>query len=373
MNARKVLVVGNATIDAYLKSVSYQIKDNTAHLKDENSGIETKIECVEELRSGGKHFAKQHLYFALQGFSYEERFGGGGVNSVRELSAIVNWDISYLDMSTPSLDTSKPGRTLAGYLAKLGITPIFLSTRPIPLNLVLGTRHDKIVLKSPLLQQVELWEKQSDLQSLLSFIVHGLGYNAILFNSVKDVSLAEYIVSSIADKMAVITRSLPPDFVIDRVLPFCLCQFNYDEFGYILYNRVIGDENDRFQAAVEGLDQLRLMRRLQLPVVVTLGKNGALIATKRETYHIRLQEDKLDQVQNYLKGRTSQLTGAGDAFAAHSFRAWLLNANSVDIAIAGNIGAVKFLGYKALNKDDFVIAEIGVRKPKLYLPLEKVF
>ncbi|MBW2988120.1 hypothetical protein DRJ48_02225 [Candidatus Woesearchaeota archaeon] len=363
----KVLVVGNATIDAYPRAIRHNIEGSVVHIHDSVEGRKLEIICEEELRKGGKHFAREHLFFQLQGVLCSEKFGGGGLNSVRELSKIVDWELSYLDMSTPSLDTREPGRTIAGYLSSMHITPIFLSTRPVPLNLVLGTRDDKVIIKSPLQEQVGVWTPENnDLKKIIGFIINHIGYDAILFNSIKDEGLAEYIIESEPQKMAVITRSLEPEFVLSRVLPECLCQFNYDEFGYIIYNEVIGDEEERFEAAIEGIQQLRSKHKLEYPVFVTLGKNGTLVADRHQTYHIRLNTNKYYEVQEFIRKNSTDLTGAGDVFAAHVFKAWLLGYGLLYTAVMSSMGAIKHLGYHDLKPSDFWVGVATSQKPSKY-------
>ena len=227
--------------------------------------------------------------------------------------------------------------------------------RPIPLNLVFSEssdgRSDKIIVKSPLKTDVM---NQYTRQKAADLI--GKAY-AVLFNSLKDENLASIVLDESRKNgllMGVITTSLDPDYVLKQVVPYCVCQFNYDEFGFVVNpnHKVEGNENDRIESAIEGIRNLRKGHSARQNIYVTLGKNGVLCSDTFGIYHVRLKDEKLTEINDTVKFRDESTCGAGDAFAASVFRYEMLQSVSVEqIAKLACRDAVRYLGYSGEVRD----------------------
>ncbi len=349
---KKRLVIGNATIDGILdKEVFVEVREHNVVLRYKNSEIEIPVERG-PIKAGGKYTAARSFCEEVQKFPKTEQFGGGGYLSAVLLRKISDAQIYYLDISTPSLDTAVPGTSLANKLQSMNIHPYFLGARPVPFNIVLGERADKIIIKSPL--------GNTTFGEYHPYLVNALinGCQGILFNSLKDHSLVELAVNGAKGKtlVAVVTNSLDPDFVLERVIPFGVCQFNYDEFGYVVNpdHKVIGDEETRVESAFEGIKRIRADYNKKDNVYVTLGRNGVLCADSSGIHHVRLKEGVLERIQPIVNANPASNCGAGDAHAASVFNGELSRLPVTDIAQRACITAVRYLGYDGkLSQADF--------------------
>jgi len=350
------LVIGNTTIDAVLgDDVDVEILGHSVTLKTAgNKNLFIPVQCG-PIAPGGNYTAKVDFYNELQNFPRTEQFGGGGYLSAVMLSKISDDKVCYLDISTPSLDMSVPVTSLANKLESMGIESYFLNCMPIPLNIVLGKRSDKIVIKSRLIKTVFGKYHPALVNELIN------DSRGILLNSVKDESLVELVLNS--DKkektlVAVITKSLEPDYALRRVVPNCICQFNYDEFGYIINpeHDVIGDEETRIESAIEGIKRIRADYNKKDSMYVTLGKNGVLCSDSNYVYHVRLKDEFLEKIDEAVNKNTASTCGAGDAHAAGVLNEELKRLYVLEIAKKACAVAVSYLGFKdILDDNSFII------------------
>ena len=350
----KKLVIGNACIDGILCSdVSSDVRENSVLLEYGGKGVEIKVEGG-PIKAGGKYTAKEDFCHALQEFSRIEQFGGGGFLSVSTLRKITDDELFYLDISTPSLDTSIPGTSLADRLDSMKVNPYFLSAKPMPFNVVLGKRADKIVLRSR--------QSKPVFGEYCNYLIDALmqDCDGIMFNSLKNVSLVEKVIDSALNGktvVGVITDSLDPDYVLEKLVPNIICQFNYDEFGYIVNpdHKVIGDEDTRIESAYEGIKKIRRDYHGNNHLFVTLGKNGVLCSNESEIYHVRLKDESLEKIQECVNKNPTSTCGAGDAHGASVFNDEITRLSVREIAQRACAVAVRYLGYNGkLSKVDFV-------------------
>ena len=350
----KNLVIGNAAIDGILgREVIAEVREHSITLKYNQHTIEIPVKDG-PIRAGGKYTAEISFCEALQSYPFSEQFGGGGYLSATTLRRIAKGEIFYLDISTPSLDSSVPGTSLADKLHSTGINPYFLSARPMPFNIVLGERADKIIVKSRL--------GGSTFGEYHAYLINALinGCQGILFNSLKDNALVELAVNGArAGKtlVGVITNSLDPDFVLERVVPHCICQFNYDEFGYVVNpnHKVVGDEETRIEGAFEGIYRIRKDFHSTNHIYVTLGRNGVLCSNSDGIHHVRFKDEVLEKIQPVVNQNPKSNCGAGDGHASSVFNDELSGLPITEIASRACITAVRYLGYTGkLTQKDFV-------------------
>ncbi len=382
--AEKILVVsGGITHDATSKNVVAQINSEGDTITLEDKFDETlgkhQIKTSEgPITAGGKYVADRQLFDLVDKLNMNTTPGGGGFNTVINLqrrSGGSGAQVMYLDLSTPSLDTHKPGRSFYDHLQGLGIEAYFVSARPMPVNIVVSmgsnTRRDKTILKSPM-EQVEKEKLYTKHHEHIDNVLSSSDY--IAFNSVKEEWLAEKAVAQGRDGgktvIGVVTRSLDREFVKRVILPSCVVQFNYDEFHYITGDDIVGDENTRMDAAVEGLKKIRHLCNGH-ERYVTLGSNGALVDDGKRIYHVKLDEGLGLEVAKYVARLPGATCGAGDAFGAgitlaeYEFR-HKGNPTKMPLClmkcIRGHEAALKHLGYeRALDPvKDFTVALVGL-------------
>ena len=357
---KKLLVLGNAALDGIVnKEVFVNIHSDDVFLSYDNERLKLSV-VGGPIKPGGKYNAMGCFREQVVGLPFDEQFGGGGYNSVMALKKITTDDVYYLDLSTPSLDSVVPGTSLANRLSASGIFPCFISARPMPFNVVLGSRADKIIIKSKVEPPI-LGEYHYPTINHLMQICDG-----VLFNSLKEEALVELAVSGTREQgktlVGCITTSLDPDFVLKKVVPYAVCQFNYDEFGYIMNpdHGIVGDENTRIESAVEGLRKLRMDYGCKQNTYVTLGSNGALCCDGISIYHIKLTDDVLKDIALVVDENPASTCGAGDAHAGSVFYGEVLGMSLLDTAKKACKTALRHLGYdKRVINDDFVVKKVG--------------
>ncbi len=344
------LIVGNASIDAYIKDEKHSIIGETVTISQGTREITIKLDYSSGFTD--KMSAIDEFFRLLQGFEFSEKFGGGAYNSVTSFRKISQGLVSLLDPQTPALDSTVPGSNLKQYLQRQGIDARFLSTVAMPVNIILGDRGGKLIIKGP---KREYSLSSFDNREVDSFL-REYKFTHFLINSLKGHQLAEKIVRQ-NNVMAVITKSLDPNFVLQVLAPRCdALQFNYDEFGYIINdgNKVIGDENERFESAIDGILRLKTDYNTKGNIYVTLGSNGILASSKGQIHHIRLVEETGERVTKYVAKDSTCVTGAGDCAAAYLFKGLINGLEPKRIGLEGCIGAIHHLGYHSISADDFI-------------------
>jgi len=338
---KKQLIVGNAAIDGIIgKKVHVKIGKYNVTLNYNGHRLKIPVEKG-PIHSGGKFTATIDFYQKVHDMSRIEQFGGGGYLSSTVLRKISEHELFYLDISTPSLDTSVPGKSLADRLQSMNTNPYFLSARPLPFNIVIGKREDKIIIKSRL--------GTTTFGEYHAYLVNALtkSCDAMLFNSLKDEGLVDLLMKSPKKtKVGVITSSLDPDYLLEKVIPNCICQFNYDEFGYVVNpdHKVKGDENTRIESAVESIKRIRKDYNQHDHIYITLGKNGVLCSDNSKVYHLKLKDRVLEEIQKVVIENPASTCGAGDAFGTGATWALLQGFSLPEALRAGSINAASVVG-----------------------------
>jgi sugar/nucleoside kinase (ribokinase family) len=285
-------------------------------------------------------------------------YGGGAFNSLIALRMISpTLPIRYLDSCFFSADFEK-------HIASQAVQFDCLKLRPIPNNVVVGRRCNKVILKSPICPSDAMNELQC---GKLDWLTES---QAVLANSIKDPPVVELLVQSATRRLtrlyAVLTQSLSSDFVCSRVFPAASVIFsNWDQVSHLT--------GLKFEQTLEGallaLDWLR-SRAPDAHNFLTMAKQGTLVAPAGEFvgYHVRLksplQTNKPDE----------RACGCGDAFAAGVF-AYLEDGSTLltsfssrcrqqlSGALSGCAAAVRWLGSaQQLSEGDFAIQEFPLGK-----------
>ncbi|OIO64162.1 hypothetical protein AUJ68_07070 [Candidatus Woesearchaeota archaeon CG1_02_57_44] len=347
-------IIGNATLDGIIGCPAC-VGDYMLTFMTHSGPVAVEVPSRDDGRggpvaAGGKYTVATLLYDLT--VPWTPRFGGGGYNSATVLAGLIGGHadvvrsapdaprdapielLRYLDLSTPALDTGRPGVSAAQDLAALGIEPYFLSCRPMPFNLVVGGRADKVILRSEITQPTISPLHHDWIGTVLD------ASDAVLVNSAKDPFLLERAMQSGKTQLAVVTQSLPRDYVLSTVIDRTACQLNQDEIGY-----VARDANP-----LSAIGQFSSLQK-QLGLYVTLGSAGTLVAQGDHVYQVQLTDAAKAQVGNAIAARDSASCGAGDAHAAGVFYAQLAGKGPIDCAIQGTLAAVAYLGFTAEHKD----------------------
>lgn len=380
------LVIGNGTIDCPLEEnvrVTYE-KLLGRKYKVTLSRGKNKLEIYGSdgpIKGGGKYTSTTvfHIDAEESGFlSKERRPGGGGVNSLKEISRLLDETkgikfssfVDYFDLGIPSLFFEGDGRKfLNKILENEYVRTYFQSRRPLPINILLSNdRKDKVIIKSPI-EEVKIYD--GNIRTLDDRLEEA---DSIFMNSVKEEEIARHVVekarSSNGKKLySVITKSLDPNFVQKEIIPYGVDIFNYDEFGYVMgYQTNERDEKERIDIAIENIRKIRTQGlNTRYNIFVTCGENGVLTADQDSIYHIRLKDDVLKKVNDVIERKKGATTGAGDVFAGAVFfyEKFLKEKNIQTLAKKACIRAVKYLGYDKVSLDDFVVTEYKIFDRKI--------
>lgn len=286
------------------------------------------------------------------------RAGGGAVNSAIALALIAS------GVRARILDAACADRIIARRLAYPGMETRFLGCRAVARNAVLGDRCDQLVVRSPIERVSALSVEQ------LKELAWLMECPCVLANSVKDVSIMERLVRVTARGprlYAVLTGSLPADFVVQRVLPCAHAIFaGWDEVGHV--TRLDAAQN--MDAALAHIEWLAL-RAPQAMIFLTMGKEGALVVGPGcpIVHHVRL-DGPSPGVQSLIRRDPTRVCGAGDAFAAGAFvaletRVPLVSGGDgvaspvIRAGLAGCAAAVRWLGrVEGLRVLDFELTRL---------------
>ncbi len=375
-----ILVIGNSTIDAYLRDdiaavVRNEYEERNDETKDKNrefkratvrltgkehegSDLDFEIETISgPIQPGGKYTAQTDFSQIVDKVAEHKQPGGGGYNTAVGIRKIIQGVFAEFERALREeankryglyyVDVSTPYQEITDLLRAADIAPHFLCYRQVPTNLILNSAHvqgledllrqrercDKIIIKQGLKKKVDVAcldvLEHEDIERAIN------SSSAVLINSLKDEEIAKLIVEKAravgVPLYAVITTSLNSSFVLREIAPYATLIFNYDEFNHVLRgeniskNNVNGNENDKasIDECVAGLQFLRAEycrddqhRDGQHMIYVTLGRNGALCDDGRNIYHIRLKKEADVSVQEFLLQFDKTTCGAGDNFAA---------------------------------------------------------
>tara|TARA_Y100000310_G_scaffold167856_1_gene167832 strand:+ start:40407 stop:41513 length:1107 start_codon:yes stop_codon:yes gene_type:complete len=344
------LFIGNMAADVILDpSVDVNIDGSKITLTDEQKTLEIIVD-EPDIQAGLKLQAVSDNLGDILSFPYEFLFGGGGYNSVRSIHTPQNLEFQYLDTSSPRVHYGPIQQDAAQSVTIAGATPVFLGKRPIPLNIVLGDRTDKIIIKSGV-EQVSFTDAEQ--REISDYCAQA---SAIAFSSVKDQYFAESAVQQ-ADRKVVaanVTTSLDPDFVMEHVLPSVVFQSNADELDYLLTN------GERSQIPHEGQDlvnyisrEIQSLRSENPPsytrnMYVTIGRDGVVCSDTDGVYHVRLKDPTLQAIDAVVSKKLASTNGAGDAFFGKVAISEYRNSHQkhvTGIAMDATRNAVEHIGY----------------------------
>src|SRR3989338_1386777 len=173
----KIVVAGNATIDAIVSGNTEKIGNDTIAVTSDGTKVSFRIEDP-PIRNAYKHRVNQNISQIVEPLWHRMQPGGGGYNSVtamRHLSGIGNeLELHYIDVSIPH-------HLIAKGLGRNGIIYHFFFERDVPVNAIIGVDGDRVVVKGYQLSRVEPDENKN--QRTKEIID---GSDSILLNSVKD-------------------------------------------------------------------------------------------------------------------------------------------------------------------------------------------
>lgn len=371
MGLENIVVFGNGAVDARLNGgIIHTIDDDKVTI--ESNGSKLEIEVIDgPIKARGKYTAKKQFSEKLLQFSPEIDFGGGGYNSLMEILRLRErnngaFKLCYVDMSTPSLDSITPTQSIKKVLHDMGVDEsLFFDKRPLPLNLVLDDRINKVIIKSPMDYQGTRYT-DDDVERVRDVL---RGSKCILANSLKDAVFANLISEYSSNGrmlINVVTNSLDYSLVYDTLVPKGITIFNYDELGAFMKGLgkdcfgTDADENKKIEYAVKAIQMMRDDGRSK-PIYVTLGRNGALCAYNGSNGRIHhVSHDSVSKkVQEAIDKQKKTICGAGDCFAGGVFY-YYMTTNNPDVNTAGMEGcmrSVKYLGYPdRISYDDFTIS-----------------
>lgn len=311
----KIVVGGNATLDVFVLEnarSSITIEDKKVRIVAENGEIvEFRVEDP-PIKAGRKHRVNQNIAEAVKPLWHRFEPGGGGYNSVVAMRKLP-WIGS--DLALTYIDVSIPAPLIVEGLKGCDIDSHFFYQRGIPINLIIGCREDKIILKGPQLGRVEPVEKNIREAEKCMY-----KSNALLINSWKDPRYVEEYIK-ITQKYGVpvyctITSSMDKEFTLEYILPRVRAILNYDEMPELFGGNSDLDEKSRLEFALETLIKIRKDSiNTDKPLFVTLGRHGAYCARKSIIDHVQLKPEYRERVAKNLN--TSNGTrGAGDVFSA---------------------------------------------------------
>lgn len=307
----KILVAGNATIDEFIDG-SFKSQDGQITIKCE--GFHRTLTLVDPpFRAGYKHRVDVDVEKAIHGLKVQPRPGGGGINAVVSMFNRAPHE-TYLDFSYVDMSSIHP--LIQEHLETLGINYNFFDHRPVPVNIIMGTRDDKLTLKGPLLPRQQLTDgNKRTIDALVD------GSNAIFGNGLKDDSLAEYLIKASESRgipsFFLVTSSLERIFFEKQMLGKGTIIINQEDiFRYLGGNPQYAESDQMFSMSVEYLKSLIADNKIgKFPIFVTMGANGALCyAQNLPIRHVKLNDEATQKVGNYHFKDTTKISGMGDTF-----------------------------------------------------------
>jgi sugar/nucleoside kinase (ribokinase family) len=353
-------IVGNATIDCYLPQ---------AIIKRSNGKVEVKCGAQEyefhprESASPGAKVNVAALPLELLAQGQKTVYGGGAFNSYAAFRLIAP------ETRMLYFDTCSADKELEAQLKSATTEVFFGGLHPIPTSAVLGEMSDKIIFKYPLVIG-------QDMEVSAAYLKHLDGCDAILANSAKDIRSMSHLASRASRRQlrlyVVLTGSLPPDFVNERILPAASCIFiSWDDVMYIGGVRV----RKTVDKALHILNCIRDRARASM-IFLTMGSDGVVVAqTDRATAtHVYLdpQARLSAEMQALAADHPAHVCGCGDAFAAGAFadletrQSLLVEEDNnyprdVRAALSGCAAALRRLGYDGpVSEEEFVVSSYRI-------------
>ncbi|MBS3105095.1 hypothetical protein J4234_02465 [Candidatus Woesearchaeota archaeon] len=354
-NKFKLVIAGNATLDAHIDGKVYEDGNNITVVSD---GVKKIFEVVDgPIRYGYKHRTKADVEHSIRGLWNMLKPGGGGYNTAtsikRRMDIATKLDLSYVDVSSPD-------ELVLQSLREVGISPYFFGLRPIPINAILGGREDKIILKGPMLPRVNLLEEH---KVAIDDIVREA--NGVAINSAKDEGLVEAMIESTNRRMVplyfVVTSSLPPDFIFQKMLPYGLSIISHEDVTSIHGKNPL--EFKDAQLFEMSLEYLRKMNKDKItngnPLFITLGANGVLCMNHESgIYHVKLKEEYVEMIGYSAGTKIGSTNGAGDVFAGAVvvLGATRKKLDITKVAMRASKASIRHIGYDGpVGYDSFTV------------------
>lgn len=372
---KRYAFIGQSTIDTYplFEIDSGDIEPDRVILRCEDNTLEIKIDDP-PLSPGSKRNANEsfNLDFLEKDNIYKV-FGGGAFNSYMGFKRLDDYyklifqeksKITYIDPSNPAAIN---GNSINKHINTHGNDYYFGCCWDAKQNIVLCRRSDKKIVKNRtwmidripgiVKDNIRTLIKESD------FVFVNSGRNEEFMSAVMDTVNGEG-----KPFYAVITESLTWDFVKDNVMPYGTIISNYDELGMLIEGKRLqeADESDRIDYAFEWIKKIRKDRiNTDFDIHVTAGKNGMVLGMVDEpenVYHIKLEHDVSEKIQDYLKDDPGiqGTTGAGDNYSAGLlFFKTRLNTDPLKEAKMSSIMAIMHLGYSGpVTDSDFIVQKV---------------
>ncbi|MBI2657661.1 carbohydrate kinase family protein [Candidatus Woesearchaeota archaeon] len=337
---KTVVVGGSATLDSLIQGI---VRVNGPRITIEYDNAIEHFDVEDPpIRAGHKHRVSQDIGERTRGLLHRIKPGGGGYNSVtalRRLSSTAELDLDYVDVSV------QDSLVVEG-LERYGINYHFFGLRPVPTNAVIGSREDKIVLKGPKLGRIEL-------DAGHRLLIYGLtnSSDAVFLNSAKDKGFVECFLDNDKPAYFVVTTSLEPDFVVEKMLPRGVCIMNYDDISALFGTDTSAyDDKAKMEMAFEMIKRIRIDGiNPDRNLYVTLGKNGVYCSYgPGSLFHVRLSDEFIEKVRQTAMANPSSTNGAGDVFAAAVLYNELCAKGRfkvTDVSKKASAAAVRHIGY----------------------------
>jgi hypothetical protein len=357
----KITVAGNATLDVFVDSVPRITSSKVEFTDALGHTVEFMLQDPPKNLQGKKVRVNQNLASEVRTLTHHYESGGGGYNSVM---AIRNLEIIGKLFTLQYFDVSNPDRTVAMPLREAGILYRFFYDRDLPVNIIVGHREDKLILKGPTMGRVSpRAETVRDIGDLLH------GSDSMLINSLKDPNYFEEYLRVCGNKIPVystVTGSFDKDFTYGVVLPGTRPILNYDELPSL---GGIGTEytgTERVEMAIEELRHIRVDRiNPEMPLFATLSRHGMLGATKSKIYQVKLNEDLGEKVHEAAKRNTQGIRGAGDVAAGALVAYDTVSEQRQSIPkllVLANTAAIRHIGYAGpLPESAFEVIEHNLK------------
>lgn len=351
----KLLVVGRANADLVLNGFEKIEREKEVVLKKGKKEFVIRTDTTPS-RENDKVTALESLDSVVkkmnEGEDYLFRWGGGGLNSAKTAatSSVLSQDMSvnFLTTVRPDLFLGNVRKDLKGFLHRHEINPYFLCSEELGYNLIQGGEY-KLVIRNPTKRKPSSLSIEDRLVTGV-FVEQSSG---ILINAINNRMLnaeivqqvynkndkAEYSPPSVGPRFRKVLTVLTPNMLgscskreeamtdlLEEIIPYTGLIMNEEDLVKIFYSNEMQPDKEH-KMALEVMAKLRygMPRPIGTKtkivdhtdnIYVTLGREGYLLGTNNEYYHLKTDDERTKSFDNHLAKSKSSVTGAGDAFAA---------------------------------------------------------
>ncbi len=356
----KIAVAGNATIDAIILGEARIIGEDAVQVVSDGKSEVFQIEDP-PVRPGFKHRVNQNIAQKVAALWHRMQPGGGGYNSIIAMQNLPGIDA---ELALTYIDVSIPHHLIQRGLDAHNIAAQFFLERDVPYNAIVEIGGDRSIFKGPSLGRVAPDEEQA---RRIERII--CGNDALLITGVKDVGYYETYIKNAAQRnipiYAVVSTSADKDFVFTHVLPNVRCIFSWDEVPFLYGINKQLDEKEKTELAFDAISMIRHKIMSNIPVYITLGKNGALCASKSAVRHVFLQPEYAEKINEVVSSRRTKVNGAGDVFAGALVAYDTAGSQKVPLntlIILSSTAAIRHIGYNgSLPQDAFKVIEYPIK------------